>query len=75
MDDLKERGTIDPRFYNDVEKFRPFFNMIYGSDATYKDVCRDLLPYESNLRCLKSIKYDPRKKNSVFTTSSSTNVL
>ena len=40
--------------------------MIYGCKANYKDVCRELLPYESNLRCLKSIKYDPRKKNSVF---------
>ena len=43
--------------------------MIYGEKATYKDVARELEPYESNLRCLKSIKYDPRKANAVFASS------
>jgi hypothetical protein len=66
LDDLKERNIIDERFYNNVDKFLPFFNLIYGDKATYKDVARELQPYESNLRCLKSIKYDPRKASAVF---------
>jgi len=42
LDDLKDRGAIDPKFYENVEAFVPFFNMIYGANANYLDVVRDL---------------------------------
>jgi|LauGreDrversion4_2_1035121.scaffolds.fasta_scaffold569882_1 hypothetical protein len=61
LDDLKDK--IDPKYYENVNKFMPFFEMIYGPNSTYKDVMRSLEPHESNLHCLKSIKYNPKKKS------------
>ncbi|CDW77049.1 UNKNOWN [Stylonychia lemnae] len=73
LDDLKEK--LDPQFYTNMEDFEPYFKMIYGSKSnlTHKDILRDLLPYESNKRCLKSIKHYANKgkqrRNSHFFTS------
>lgn len=40
--------------------------MIYGKESAYKDVMRELEPHESNLRCLRSIKFNPNEKNAIF---------
>ena len=73
LDDLK--GKIEPKYYENIEKFLPFFEMIYGTNSTYKDVMRSLEPHESNLHCLRSIKYNPKKKSNaqtIFGTHNST---
>lgn len=57
LDDLKEKGILDPKYYTNIEEFLPFFNMIYSSESTYKDVLRPLEPYEANKRCLRSIRH------------------
>lgn len=41
--------------------------MIYGTRSTYKDVMRPLEPHEANLHCLRSIKYNPKKKSNAQT--------
>eukprot|EP00347_Sterkiella_histriomuscorum_P009078 403342601 len=71
LDDLKEK--LDPQFYTDMEAFEPYFKMIYGSKQpiSHKDILRDLQPYESNKRCLRSVKHQHQKnrgtkKNSHF---------
>ena len=30
LDDLKQKGIIDAKYYSNVEQFLPFFNMIYS---------------------------------------------
>ena len=57
------KDKVDPKYYNNVDAFLPFFNMIYSSKATYKDVLRTLKPYESNKKCLRSIKYNPKRNS------------
>jgi len=64
LDDLK--GKIEPSFYTDLDKFKPYFKMIYGGgpgkkEITHKDILRDLQPYESNIRCLRSVKHHHSK--------------
>jgi hypothetical protein len=61
LDDLKQKGDLDPKYYEDIEAFIPYFNMLYGANGTYKDVLRPLEPYEASKKCLKSIKYNPLK--------------
>jgi len=57
LDDLKEKGQIDPKHYENVEAFMPIFNLLYSQAATYKDVLRPLAPHEIDKRCLRSIKH------------------
>ena len=66
LDDLKDK--IDPSFYTDIEKFRPYFKMIYGGslgfgkkEITHKDILRELQPYETNNKCLRSVKHHHSK--------------
>jgi hypothetical protein len=66
LDDLKDK--IDPAFYTDLERFRPYFKMIYGGsigfgkkEITHKDILRDLEPHESNIKCLRSVKHHHSK--------------
>jgi len=68
LDDLKQKKTLQPEYYENIEGFLPFFEMIYGPNSTYKDVMRELEPHESNLHCLRSIKYNPKKKHAIFGT-------
>ena len=60
LDDLKDK--LDPSFYQDLDSFEPYFKMIYSNNPTYKDILRKLEPYESNNRCLRSIKHIPKKE-------------
>ncbi len=57
LDDLKEKGVLDPKYYENVEAFMPIFNMLYSSSTTYKDLLRPLGPHETNKRCLRSIRH------------------
>ena len=38
LDDLKEKGILDPKYYTNMNEFKPFFDMIYSSNTSYKDV-------------------------------------
>ena len=35
LDDLKEQKSIEQQYYENIEKFMPFFEMIYGTKSTY----------------------------------------
>lgn len=62
LDDLKEKGAIDPKHYENVEAFMPIFNLLYSQAATYKDILRPLAPHEVEKRCLRSIKHKGAEK-------------
>ena len=63
LDDLKEKGTLDAKYYENVEEFLPIFKMLYSQDASIEDLLRPLKDYEVNKRCLRSIKHQPRAGN------------
>jgi hypothetical protein len=50
---------MDPKWLSEKErkKFRPILKMIYDGNVSPSALLRDLEPYESNFKCLKSLKY------------------
>ena len=58
---------MDPKWLSEKErkKFKPILKMICDGDESADVMLRPLHPYETNFKCLKSLKYhviNPKRK-------------